>query len=142
LRSTVGKPPFSGRFYITLNEKIYLPRQARDKHIGKVAEKRWCAAFSAGLDESAIEALEGCEKRHFLSHLYIKCIFLPRQARDKHRENSKKSGVLCRLIVAQIKQLQEEAAVRREGAAAADGLSEGGGGDGDGGSAKRARCDG
>jgi hypothetical protein len=29
-------------------------------------------------------------KRHFLSHLYIKVIFLPRQARDKHRENSKK----------------------------------------------------
>jgi DNA mismatch repair protein MSH4 len=28
-------------------------------------------------------------KRHFLSHLYIKCIILPRQARDKHRENSK-----------------------------------------------------
>jgi hypothetical protein len=26
----------------------------------------------------------------FLSHLYIKCIVLPRQARDKHRENSKK----------------------------------------------------
>ena len=29
-------------------------------------------------------------KRHFLSHLYIKCIILPRQARDEHRENSKK----------------------------------------------------
>ena len=29
-------------------------------------------------------------KTAFLSHLYIKCIFLPRQARDKHRENSKK----------------------------------------------------
>ena len=28
-------------------------------------------------------------KRHFLRHLNIKCIFLPRQARDKHRENSK-----------------------------------------------------
>ena len=27
----------------------------------------------------------------FLSHLYIKVIFLPRQARDKHRENSKKA---------------------------------------------------
>jgi hypothetical protein len=38
-----------------------------------------------------------CEKRHFLRcHLYIKCIFLPSQARDKHREkHSKKSGVLC-----------------------------------------------
>ena len=40
--------------------------------------------------------LNRCEKRHFLSHLYIKCIFLPRQARDKHRENSKKSGVFRR----------------------------------------------
>jgi hypothetical protein len=29
-------------------------------------------------------------KRHFFRHLYIKCIILPRQARDKHRENSKK----------------------------------------------------
>ena len=26
-------------------------------------------------------------KRHFLRHLYIKCIILPRQARDKHREH-------------------------------------------------------
>jgi hypothetical protein len=25
-----------------------------------------------------------------LSHLYIKCIILPRQVRDEHRENSKK----------------------------------------------------
>jgi hypothetical protein len=31
------------------------------------------------------------EKTGFLSHLYIKVIFLPRQARDKHRENSKKA---------------------------------------------------
>ena len=32
-------------------------------------------------------------KRHFLRHLYITTNILPRQARDKHRENSKKSGV-------------------------------------------------
>jgi hypothetical protein len=31
-----------------------------------------------------------------LSHLYIKTIILPRQARDKHRENSKKNGVFLR----------------------------------------------
>jgi hypothetical protein len=31
------------------------------------------------------------EKTAFLRHLYIKIIFLPRQARDKHRKNSKKS---------------------------------------------------
>jgi hypothetical protein len=30
------------------------------------------------------------EKTVFLSHLYIKTMILPRQARDKHRENSKK----------------------------------------------------
>ena len=29
-------------------------------------------------------------KRHFLRHLYIKCMILPRQARDKHRENRKR----------------------------------------------------
>ena len=28
-----------------------------------------------------------------MRHSYIKCIILPRQARDKHRENSKKNGV-------------------------------------------------
>jgi hypothetical protein len=33
------------------------------------------------------------ETTPFLRHLYIKCIILPRQARDKHRENSKKNGV-------------------------------------------------
>ena len=33
------------------------------------------------------------EKTVFLSHLYIKTMILPRQARDKHRENSKKSAV-------------------------------------------------
>jgi hypothetical protein len=40
-----------------------------------------------------------CEKRHFLRHLYIKCIILPRQARDKHRENSKKSGVFPQSVL-------------------------------------------
>jgi hypothetical protein len=32
----------------------------------------------------------GGKKTALLRHLYIKCIILPRQARDKHRENSKK----------------------------------------------------
>jgi CRP-like cAMP-binding protein len=39
-----------------------------------------------------------CEKRHFLSHLYIKMLILPRQARDKHRENSKKGPFSCRAV--------------------------------------------
>jgi hypothetical protein len=37
-------------------------------------------------------------KRSFLSHLYIKTIILPRQARDKHRENSKKWPFSCRAM--------------------------------------------
>jgi hypothetical protein len=40
-----------------------------------------------------------CEKRHFLSHLYIKTNILPRQARDKHRENSKKGRFLAGLFL-------------------------------------------
>jgi drug/metabolite transporter (DMT)-like permease len=40
-----------------------------------------------------------CEKRHFLRHSYIKTNISPRHARDKHRKNSKKSGVLCRAVI-------------------------------------------
>jgi ABC-type transport system involved in cytochrome c biogenesis ATPase subunit len=41
------------------------------------------------LDEATASCdMETVGKRHFLRHLYIKCIILPRQARDKHRENS------------------------------------------------------
>jgi hypothetical protein len=36
----------------------------------------------------------------FLSHLYIKTIILPRQAQDKHRENSKKDAVFRTVPVA------------------------------------------
>ena len=32
-------------------------------------------------------------KRRFFAPFFIKMIILPRQARDKHRENSKKDGV-------------------------------------------------
>jgi hypothetical protein len=38
------------------------------------------------------------KKTGFLSHLYIKVIFLPRQARDKHRENSKKRGRFLEVV--------------------------------------------
>jgi hypothetical protein len=34
-----------------------------------------------------------CEKTAILSHLYINAIFLPRQARDNHRDNSKTTTV-------------------------------------------------
>eukprot|EP01046_Picozoa_sp_COSAG06_P045538 COSAG06_NODE_6311_length_2989_cov_8.844983_3_plen_197_part_00 len=55
-----------------------------------------CDEFLDGWARVAGPAFDRCEKRHFLSHLYIKMNIVPRQARDKHRENSKKSGVLCR----------------------------------------------
>eukprot|EP01046_Picozoa_sp_COSAG06_P030536 COSAG06_NODE_2906_length_6112_cov_6.320971_7_plen_63_part_00 len=38
----------------------------------------------------AVRTYSQVRKRHFLRHLYKKCIILPRQARDDHRENSKK----------------------------------------------------
>ena len=46
----------------------------------------WCLAWYL----LAASTPEQVRKRHFLRHFYIKCIILPRQARDKHRENSKK----------------------------------------------------
>eukprot|EP01046_Picozoa_sp_COSAG06_P013622 COSAG06_NODE_828_length_12054_cov_67.028440_10_plen_383_part_00 len=39
-----------------------------------------------------LRLFEQARKRHFLSTFYIKMIILPRQARDKHKKNSKKSG--------------------------------------------------
>jgi hypothetical protein len=38
----------------------------------------------------------------FLSHVNIKAIFLPRQARDKHRENSKKEITLKDPLVCEL----------------------------------------
>jgi hypothetical protein len=99
----VRKRLFLSHLYINV---IVLPRQARDKH--RESTQKQAAVFSGPHRPAAVGGLRSdpkmvdrCEKRHFLSHLYIKCIFLPRQARDKHRENSKKSGVLCRQQLAQ-----------------------------------------
>jgi hypothetical protein len=47
------------------------------------------------LSESSLYPSMSGEKTVFLSHLYIKVIFLPRQARDKHRENSKTDRFLA-----------------------------------------------
>jgi hypothetical protein len=70
---------------------LVLPRQAWDKlKKGRALKKD--RSFS--LDEQPFELSEGGHvvrrKRHFLSHLYIKAIILPRQARDKHRESTPK----------------------------------------------------
>jgi hypothetical protein len=49
-----------------------------------------------------IPTRERLQKTAFWSHLYIKTIILPRQAWDKHRENSKKVAVFrtdsCRFM--------------------------------------------
>jgi hypothetical protein len=48
------------------------------------------AVHLVGQREKRRRRQTACEKTAFLSHLYIKTNILPRQARDKHRENSKK----------------------------------------------------
>ena len=45
-------------------------------------------------------------KRHFFRHLYIKMMILSRQARDKHRENSKKEAVLSQHAAKQLARAQ------------------------------------
>ena len=47
------------------------------------------AANSSGIDVWSTGCNDTGEKTVFLSHLSIKMLILPRQARDKHRENSK-----------------------------------------------------
>jgi hypothetical protein len=51
-----------------------------------VADCGVCSAEGVVEDEGG----GAVRKRPFLRHLYIKCIILPRQARDKHRENLQK----------------------------------------------------
>ena len=57
---------------------------------------RCCRLLSQGLQwqDIDVDAWNAVRKRVFLRcHLYIKMIILPRQARDKHSQNSKKSTV-------------------------------------------------
>jgi hypothetical protein len=77
---------------------MILSRQARDKHrenskrdrfsLGSNGYKNLLITPPSELIRAAMNAMK-VRKRHFLSHLYIKTMVLPRQARDKHRENSK-----------------------------------------------------
>ena len=56
---------------------------------GEVAE-RWSELAPADKQHGALNT--EVRKRVFLSHLYIKMLFLPRQARDKHKKSSKKDA--------------------------------------------------
>eukprot|EP01046_Picozoa_sp_COSAG06_P031807 COSAG06_NODE_3130_length_5807_cov_14.069727_2_plen_117_part_00 len=77
--ATVRKTPSCEPFY-TKNDPFCQDRLGTN--IGKALKIR--VAFFAGA-----RAAQG-KKTAFLSHLYIKMMILPRQARDNHRENSKK----------------------------------------------------
>jgi hypothetical protein len=76
-----------------------LPRQARDTDGRRRRERKAlfarvpCVAARLLFRTALVALLNSMsgKKTGILSHLYIKVIFLPRQARDKHRENSKKS---------------------------------------------------
>ena len=57
--------------------------------------RAWLDAAPEATIISLSEEDGGEYKTVFLSHLYINAIVLPRQARDKHRENSKKGRFLA-----------------------------------------------
>jgi hypothetical protein len=71
-----------------------VPRPQRDFSTGglDVCEREQPQCLPGGSWEGAADA---GEKTVFLSHLYIKTIILPRQAPDKHRENSKSDRFLA-----------------------------------------------
>ena len=62
-----------------LHVELDAPRQPATRHLS--------LQFQA--DNTLVSWVQGA-KRHFLRHLYIKSIILPRQARDKHRERALK----------------------------------------------------
>jgi hypothetical protein len=99
----VRKTYFLRHLYI---KTIILPRQARDKH-RETTQKRTFFSGECILSSPLILSFDPTnatgkkEKRLlFLSHLYIKCIILPRQARDKHRESTQKRTTCTVFLIA------------------------------------------
>jgi hypothetical protein len=89
---TKTNPVFVAHFPCIQNKMIVLPRQARNEYHSKTTQtkkKHYCCSRPRRQEQVRLCALR-CEKRHFLSHLYIKTNILPRQARDKHRETTQK----------------------------------------------------
>ena len=83
------------RSHFLADTSTHLPRQALDRREENSTLKNTprCGGSAGGSRCAVLQV-----KRHFLRHLYIECIILPRQARDKHRKNSKKDAFLrsCR----------------------------------------------
>eukprot|EP01046_Picozoa_sp_COSAG06_P033385 COSAG06_NODE_3403_length_5394_cov_9.380302_6_plen_147_part_01 len=76
--------------------------QARGNFLARLSPHSSCTAVTVSLRSLcclsatcyvAVYNMPQARKRHFLSHLYIKINILPRQARDEHRENSKRGAV-------------------------------------------------
>ena len=59
----------------------------------KTGGRSFVFLFVSNVARRPLRRLGTCVKTAFLSHLYIKTNILPRQARDKHRESSKRDGV-------------------------------------------------
>jgi hypothetical protein len=87
-----GKTPVLSQLSYATHDQITKARDslgtaARHR---KTCEKKGCVFLQGRSSVRRAIAFGAARKRHFLRHLYIKIIILPRQARDKHRENSKK----------------------------------------------------
>jgi hypothetical protein len=80
---------------LVLMQTDHLPRQAQTDANALNRKRRFVCTGTAGNELNFHSWFDPTgAKRHFLCHSYIKCIILPRQARDKHRESTqKKSGV-------------------------------------------------
>jgi hypothetical protein len=81
--------------YALPGEQVTLARKIAA--LGKPTVAVVLSGMAVGMDFLAQQSRENSanpvSENGLLSHLYINAIILPRQARDKHRENSKKDAV-------------------------------------------------
>ena len=84
---------------LVLMQTDHLPRQAQTDANALNCKRRFVCTGTAGNELNFHSWFDPTgAKRHFLCHSYIKCIILPRQARDKHRESTQKR-VAFRIVV-------------------------------------------
>jgi hypothetical protein len=68
------------------------------KQGGCLAALLQLGGWTKGIVYIAIEIDAGKKTGGFFRHLYIKVIFLPRQARDKHRESTQKKMPFSQIV--------------------------------------------